>query len=256
VNSVQFLTVRGQNPDVMTRVKRALQAKGPWTRKPERDLVDDLTLSRDLFLQLMRGKVRRPRKPSGSFAWRFLTRLGMAGGLANLLNEYPPPADEWPDPRSAWAIMGRTAQKSGLIRPAAGSRRDKDLPPPPPPERRARLRGPSPWGPFRYFSELGREMRDMFKRYGWTGVHVWLLWHPVSNRPHLRGIWRLAVTETLLFARAAFDIAWCAYGNHWYIRDDVRRKECLRHRQAAWQARYREKNSRMQTRKRAQAMRQ
>jgi hypothetical protein len=128
---------------------------------------------------------------------------------------------------------GADCAEVGLRRPAAGSRRDKDLPPPPLRKDGRVFGGLAPGDPFG-FLELARNARDVqTARMDGNPYLAPVAYSEQQATP--RGTWRLAVTETLLFARADFDLAWCVYGNYWYIRDDVRRKECLRHRQAAWQ---------------------
>jgi hypothetical protein len=52
-------------------------------------------------------------------------------------------------------------------------------------------------------------------------------------------VWRVAMTEALMFEHAGFDLAQCAYGRHWYVRKDVRQTDCLRHKRAGQQARWR-----------------
>ena len=179
-------------------------------------------LTSKLLEHLTREGVSRPRTPSQSAIWRFLTELGVSGNLAALLNERALPATDLPvsdelDLRELLdSAIRNTAQKQQPFRR-------------------------SPWGMFRVLSELGAELRNELRHTGWPGVQLRLLWHSVGNRPSLRGIWILAMTEIPLFACASFDIAWCRYGGHWYVRDDVRRKsECIKHREAAWQARHRQ----------------
>jgi len=181
-------------------------------------MANDMTS--ELLRQLIKGAIRRPRRPSRAAAWGYLTELGMTGGLAALLNEQVVPATELP-----------LNDRQGLREILESGKRQAA---------RRQLPHRSPWGPARYLTELGREIRDEFKRNGWLGVQLRLLWHSVSNRPLLQSLWRSAMTEALLFARARFSIGWCEYGSHWYVQDDIRRRDCLKHRQAAWQARYRE----------------
>lgn len=89
----------------------------------------------------------------------------------------------------------------------------------------------------------GQALRDAFKSGGWAAVQGALLWRPWLWEPlgnaRSEMFWRAAITEVLVFAHARFDLGWCEHGHHWYVRKDVRQKDCPRHKRAGQQARWR-----------------
>jgi hypothetical protein len=89
----------------------------------------------------------------------------------------------------------------------------------------------------------GQALRAEWTRGGWPALQYALIWWswvhgPLGNEP-LERVWGLAMTEVVMFDHAGFDLAECAHGRHWYVRKDVRQTDCLRHKRAGQQARWR-----------------
>ncbi len=89
----------------------------------------------------------------------------------------------------------------------------------------------------------GRILHYLFNQGGWEAVRYVLLRRPwfthFLGNERSEDVWRMAIEETVVFAAAGFEIAGCEHGRHLYVRRDKREKNCLRHRGAAAQARWR-----------------
>jgi hypothetical protein len=100
----------------------------------------------------------------------------------------------------------------------------------------------------------GEALRDAFKRGGWPEVQYALLWRPWVGQRSAPGnarsemLWRMAITESLVFVQAGFDFAQCEHGHHLYVRRDPRQRDCPRHKAAGAQDRWRRWFKRHRTR--------
>jgi len=98
-------------------------------------------------------------------------------------------------------------------------------------------------------SEFGDKLASVFKTKGWAGLFRALLnWHPLNetHHPALRWVWKAALIEVWLFDHHGCQVSWCSHGKHWFIREDARRTDCIRHRLAGQQSRWRMKRRKKQ----------
>lgn len=84
-----------------------------------------------------------------------------------------------------------------------------------------------------------------FDTWSWKGllaIFARLLANP--KMPGLRReILALALRESLLFERFGWVISRCEHGSHWFVSNDRRRKDCIVHRRAGQQARWRQRHA-------------
>lgn len=175
----------------------------------------------------------RTRKPKGwDKTWRVIVNQGVIGALAILLNAGPP------------AVLGqfiRWAQEVGHkslgefvsdLHIAKFPRYvgDKD----------------NPWAPLFRGRSLGDLMdaRGAFEHGGWKLLQMELLLALSESRIALalRRLLSAAILESLIFERFGFVISRCQHGDHWFASDDRRRKDCVAHRIAGQQARWRQRH--------------
>lgn len=154
-----------------------------------------------------RHKAGRPLKPDW---WPTLVRLADSGHLTALLNDGLP------------LMPGLSDQAAKRLRRRGVplfTRYDTHIPP-----------------------GTGYVLARAFQRSGWKGLQATLLLlHQVGKDPSTDREWDQALLESLVFEQAGLDVGWCLHKQHWFIRDDQRRKDCPRHRMAGWQARFRKK---------------
>jgi hypothetical protein len=197
---------------------------------------------------------RRPPAPE----LRVLEKDGVYGALAALLNDGPifdfskTPPTHAPQPEPTLDMMGTLlkafAPRRSVTRAPAAKSLGEILAP--------LYSGPLPGtilppglvsaSPWRIIIPLGTglALRQAWARGGWPALQYALLWRPWIHGPldneRSEFVWRVAMTESLMFEHAGFDLAQCDHGRHWYVRKDVRQTDCLRHKRAGQQARWRE----------------
>jgi hypothetical protein len=163
---------------------------------------------------LLRKKFRRPKRRSKNALWQALLRLGDSGFLAWLLSGGAMLLPGAP------AEMERELRRLKFVRTVSGvlvlrGYRHKKAEP-------TVYMGPPP----------GKLLRAAYEEGGWTGLQAVLAMSQLPAKEY-------ALVESLAFGRAGFVIGRCEYGDHWFISDDRRRKDCQRHRKAGQQARWR-----------------
>ncbi len=164
-----------------------------------------------------------PRRLKRHTVWRILVNLGQTGAVAHILNGGPPPGMA----RSVLALARELRAKN-----IPGIRSQKEI--------ESSLE-PDP----RLLPELGRVLARSFKTGGWLNVQVLLLKiqpPAFSKDVELQELWMEALKESILFERCRFVVAKCAHGQHYYVSDDPRRKDCPEHRLAGQQARWRQRH--------------
>ncbi len=84
-----------------------------------------------------------------------------------------------------------------------------------------------------------------FNTGGWKGFQVWCLMS-LQERPSapifIRNLLADATYDSLFFEAFGFVVSHCQHGDHWYVSDDKRRKDCIAHRLAGQQARWRRRH--------------
>jgi hypothetical protein len=105
---------------------------------------------------------------------------------------------------------------------------------------------PHPGHPKGRLSWAVQRFAQLSDTWSWKGFQAFLVRLLANSRmPQLRReLLALAIRESLLFERFGWVISRCQHGDHWYVSDDKRRKDCVVHRLAGQQARWRSKHPR------------
>jgi hypothetical protein len=171
----------------------------------------------------------RKRKPRGwDKTWPVIVNQGIIGALAILLNEGPP------------VVLGQfvawsRARGHKHIGELVHSLHNATFP-------RYDGAAENPWVSL-FEGVWSRDVARTFQLGGWKLVQVELLLDSGgSMAPVVRRLLLSAVLESLVFERFGFVISRCEHGDHWFVSDDKRRKDCVVHRLAGQQARWRDKH--------------
>lgn len=184
---------------------------------------------RDYFWRLLWGT----KTPGRGRVDRDLARLGVAGGLALLLNDGELLTDV-----ASWRRGGGGASFRG-DRPIRRKAETQEqilsfvhlL-------TRLRAKASGGWP----MQDTGTSLRRWFGKRGWRGLLMSLIWkNSIFDSPErqLRELWKLALTEALLFERSGFSVRRCEHGKHWYVGFRGDRLYCPVHQRAGWQAAWR-----------------
>ena len=87
-------------------------------------------------------------------------------------------------------------------------------------------------------------LHHLFSAGGWPAVQLALaqspdLWPLKDISFRGAALRRLVLAEIAVFWLYRFDIGWCDYARHWYVRGDVRQKDCPPHTKAGEMWRWR-----------------
>lgn len=84
-----------------------------------------------------------------------------------------------------------------------------------------------------------------FETGGWKGLQVWCLMslqERLRTPKFIRNLLADGTYDSLFFEAFGFVVSRCQQGDHWYVSDDKRRKDCIAHRLAGQQARWRRRH--------------
>jgi hypothetical protein len=172
----------------------------------------------------------RKRKPRGwDETWPVIVNQGIIGALAILLNEGPPAVlgqlVAWSRARGHQSIGALVHDLHNATFPRYDGTAE------------------NPWAPLFRRVRGFVDVAHQFKLGGWKLVQiVLLLGAEESMPPAVRRLLLRAVLESLVFERFGFVISHCKHGDHWFVSDDRRRKDCVAHRLAGQQARWRKRH--------------
>ncbi len=175
----------------------------------------------------------RKRKPRGwDKTWPVIVNQGIIGSLAVLLNEGVPAVFgqfmEWVRSRNHKSLGEFVHDLHNAEFPRYHGQEDNPFAP--------LFRGRLPDGMM--------DARGAFEQGGWKMLQLELLLE--FRRPRMAPAWRQllssALLESLVFERFGFVVSRCQHGDHWFVCDDRRRKDCFAHRLAGQQARWRQRH--------------
>lgn len=172
----------------------------------------------------------RKRKPRGwDETWPVIVNQGIIGALAILLNKGVPA-------ELAQLVLWSRARGHENLGELTRDLHNAEFP-------RYRGAAENPWaplfGPVRDFIDVA----DQFELGGWKMVQInLLLGAGAPMAPAVRRLFLEAVLESLVFERFGFVISHCEHGDHRFVSDDRRRKDCAVHRLAGQQARWRRRH--------------
>ena len=171
----------------------------------------------------------RKRKPRGwDETWPVIVNQGIIGALAILANEGVPA-------ELAQFVKWSSARGHENIGPLVRDLHNAEFP-------RYDAATENPWLPLLRHVR-SRDVPHTFKLGGWKVVQLLLLTEagePMA--PVLRRLVLSAVIESLVFERFKFVVSHCQHGDHWFVSDDRRRTDCVVHRLAGQQARWRQRH--------------